>query len=208
MTVRIKAIKTTVDGIIFRSRLEATWYLYFKRLKLGPMYEPETFEIMSRYTDLPSEESRVRTLGNYLPDFYLRALDAYVEIKPDMEEYDLRNKKSMMRAVILGYTHRTIIVQGPPMFYHAFRVDERRKGRPEGTSVKFKPMGIDGLGPVRMNGCYPDECRPEDWNDPKIGGFFWQNPRELGTSVDNTGNLLANRCWNDTGWKINQKEIK
>lgn len=63
----IKAIDTVYKGCRFRSRLEARWAVYFDCMGIAYEYEPEGFEF---------EDGT-----KYLPDFYLREIDAYVEIK-------------------------------------------------------------------------------------------------------------------------------
>lgn len=72
---KIKAIETKYKGYRFRSRLEARWAVYFDSLGVDWEYEPEGFV-------LPNGEW-------YLPDFYIRNFDSWVEIKPasgDKEE--------------------------------------------------------------------------------------------------------------------------
>jgi len=63
----IKAIETRYKSYRFRSRLEARWAVFFDALGLTWDYEPEGFE-----TDA----------GWYLPDFFLKELNAWVEVKP------------------------------------------------------------------------------------------------------------------------------
>lgn len=63
----IAAIQTEYRGFKFRSRLEARWAVFFDTIMHDWTYEPEGF-------DLPS--------GWYLPDFYIKGFDVYVEIKP------------------------------------------------------------------------------------------------------------------------------
>jgi hypothetical protein len=63
----IAAIPTCYNGYRFRSRLEARWAVFFDRIGLGYEYEPEGFQV-----------GNVR----YLPDFRVRDLMCYVEIKP------------------------------------------------------------------------------------------------------------------------------
>lgn len=58
------------DGFIFRSKIEAKWYLLFTTLGIECYYEPETFSL--------NIGGRV---VNYLIDFQLPELDCYVEIK-------------------------------------------------------------------------------------------------------------------------------
>lgn len=63
----MKAIETQWKGYRFRSRLEARWAVFFEALRLDWEYEPEGFETRA---------------GWYLPDFYIRDMDTWVEIKP------------------------------------------------------------------------------------------------------------------------------
>ena len=55
--------------MLFRSRLEARWAVFFDALGIRWLYEPEAFE-------LPSG-------ARYLPDFYLPDLKRWVEVKPE-----------------------------------------------------------------------------------------------------------------------------
>lgn len=66
MAETIKAIETRYNGRHYRSRLEARWAVFFDTLGLSYEYEPEGFEFDGM---------------RYLPDFYIREWDAYVEIK-------------------------------------------------------------------------------------------------------------------------------
>ena len=58
------------DGYVFRSKIEAQWYVLFKNLDIEAHYEPETFAL-----EIGSK------IVNYLPDFFLPEQDCYVEIK-------------------------------------------------------------------------------------------------------------------------------
>lgn len=70
----IKAIDTRYNNHLFRSRLEARWAVYFDKLAVDWVYEPEGYE-------LPS--------GRYLPDFLLPDFGIYIEVKP-LPEKDTR----------------------------------------------------------------------------------------------------------------------
>ena len=65
----IKPIETVYNGYRFRSRLEARWAVFFDALGIKYEYEPEGFELDDGH--------------HYLPDFYLPAMETYVEIKPE-----------------------------------------------------------------------------------------------------------------------------
>lgn len=66
----IKAIDTEYNGMMFRSRLEARWAVFFDAAGIKYEYEPEGFEYHGY---------------RYLPDFYLPETDTYAEVKPDRE---------------------------------------------------------------------------------------------------------------------------
>lgn len=61
-----KPIETRYAGCHFRSRIEARWAVFFDHLHLQWEYEKEGFELQS---------------GRYLPDFWLRDLNAWFEVK-------------------------------------------------------------------------------------------------------------------------------
>ena len=63
---KLKAIETYYRGYHFRSRTEARWSVYFDAMSMPFDYEREGFK-------LPS--------GWYLPDFWLRELQTWAEVK-------------------------------------------------------------------------------------------------------------------------------
>jgi hypothetical protein len=69
-TQDIAAKKTEFDGIIFRSRLEARWAVFFDLCGINWQYEPQCFE--KDYDDCVIQ---------YLPDFYLPDFDCWAEVK-------------------------------------------------------------------------------------------------------------------------------
>lgn len=83
---QIKAIDTVYNGYRFRSRLEARWAVFFDTLGIEYEYEPEGFDLGEA--------------GWYLPDFYLRKQNLWLEIKPlcddpkqlEDKRYDAFNK--------------------------------------------------------------------------------------------------------------------
>lgn len=64
----MKAIQTYYKGYHFRSRNEARWAVFFEHLGLEWEYEREGWDLVD--------------VGYYLPDFYLRMQNCWVEIKP------------------------------------------------------------------------------------------------------------------------------
>lgn len=65
----LKAIETRYKGHRFRSRLEARWAVFFDTLGVSWEYEKEGYDLGK--------------IGWYLPDFWIRNWNCYVEIKPD-----------------------------------------------------------------------------------------------------------------------------
>lgn len=65
---KLVPIETSYGDVLFRSRLEARWAVFFDLLGVKWLYEPEGFV-------LPSG-------ARYLPDFFLPDLDIWAEIKP------------------------------------------------------------------------------------------------------------------------------
>ncbi len=62
--MRISAIPTTINGIVYRSQLEAKWAAFFTKLNVRHQYEPYA-------------------LDNYIPDFLLLDQETLVEVKPE-----------------------------------------------------------------------------------------------------------------------------
>lgn len=67
----MKALETNYNGILFRSRLEARWAMFFDLIGVEYVYEPECFVL---------NDGR-----KYTPDFYIEKYDLYVEIKPNFD---------------------------------------------------------------------------------------------------------------------------
>ncbi len=89
--LEIKPIQTKFRGNFFRSRLEARWAAVLHNLELDYVYEPEGFV-------LPS--------GKYLPDFWVKDLKMYIEIKPDRMS-DLEHAKAYELGIL---TRRDVAV--------------------------------------------------------------------------------------------------
>lgn len=62
----IKAIETKYAGVLFRSRTEARWAIFFDALGIPWEYEKEGYEIAG---------------VKYLPDFWLPSVDMFAEVK-------------------------------------------------------------------------------------------------------------------------------
>lgn len=92
----IQVIPTFYRGIIYRSRTEARWAAFFDTLGINVEYEPEGFVLDGT---------------PYLPDFYVREWDYFVEIKgadPTPEEQE------KCRRLATESGKFVIIMVGPP----------------------------------------------------------------------------------------------
>ena len=78
MTVsKLKPLPTKYQGVLFRSRLEARWAVFFYELNLHWEYEPQGFTLDDRKDKHPD--------SCYCPDFLVRTPqkeDMWIEIKP------------------------------------------------------------------------------------------------------------------------------
>lgn len=88
-----RAIETRFDGVLFRSRTEARWAAFFKRLGVSFEYEPHRF-------DLGSGSGLV-----YTPDFFLSTVNCYAEVKPTVFTRDERTK-----AILLSRVTRSSVI--------------------------------------------------------------------------------------------------
>lgn len=109
-----KGRHTSVDGIIVRSMLEASWLKFFNLLGVDAEYEP------GRFPD------SISTIG-YLPDYYLPEACIYIEIKPTYEIY------LQERARLIGFTRATskdlLVVVGKPPGRQLFLLHKRPDGK-------------------------------------------------------------------------------
>lgn len=81
----MKSIPTQYRGIWFRSRLEAKWAEHFDDLGVEWLYEPEGYELDGE---------------NYLPDFYLPQLRAFVEVKGLLDRVGERKARALARHLV------------------------------------------------------------------------------------------------------------
>lgn len=107
MAKSIAAIPTTFNGIIYRSRLEARYAVFFQKLGIPYEYEPEGFYVPTK-------------CGNkaYLPDFLILG-DCYIEIKPssfDPDASDNLDYIEMLKSFAFQLHHKGHIglFIGPP----------------------------------------------------------------------------------------------
>lgn len=88
--MNIKPIETQYNGCRFRSRLEARYAVCFDILGLDWQYESEGYEIATGVW--------------YLPDFYIKDFDCFIEIKgeePSQKELDNARLLSELKPVVI-----------------------------------------------------------------------------------------------------------
>ena len=96
----MKAKPITIDGIDFRSKLEARWYLFFKKLGWNVVYEPE-----------------IEGLTGWIPDFLIigDGFKTLVDVKPiDTEKewedsywkHNYKDEKHVSSEKIIRKTHK------------------------------------------------------------------------------------------------------
>jgi hypothetical protein len=88
------AIETEYNGILFRSRLEARWAIFFDACNLNWIYEPECFILSNTQ--------------KYTPDFYIKDFDLYIEVKPNFDW--LENKYHFDRYKLFGYEKGLLVL--------------------------------------------------------------------------------------------------
>lgn len=104
MAIQIKAIPTYYNGQWYRSRTEAQWAVFFDFLGIKYIYEKEGFDL--RGIELKGVW--------YLPDFWIPALDCWIEIKGEKPTDEAQKKAAMLCAG----SHKTVaILAGRPWEY-------------------------------------------------------------------------------------------
>lgn len=89
----LRAIDTFYAGFRFRSRLEARWAVFFDRIGIEYDYEPQGYRLTHCF---------------YLPDFYLKLSDCFVEVKPDVSERV--NEADRTLTDFVSTTHKRIVL--------------------------------------------------------------------------------------------------
>jgi hypothetical protein len=97
--------KTTYNGTLYRSHLEAKWAVFFDALNIEFEYEPKIFEVTYGPYSLVE--------GSYIPDFYLNTLDKYLEIKPTIPQ-----KEELSKTVAFAREYEPIVLLYGNHFVH------------------------------------------------------------------------------------------
>jgi hypothetical protein len=92
--MKIKAIETVYKNYRFRSRLEARWAVFFDALGIEWEYEKEGFDFAGVY---------------YLPDFWLKTVNMWAEVKPE-QTFDNVAKKLVV--LLANQSERPVLMLG------------------------------------------------------------------------------------------------
>jgi hypothetical protein len=95
--VDLRPIETLYRGFRFRSRLEARWAVFFDAAGIEWEYEPEGYSVGG---------------VNYLPDFWLPQLQAFVEARPTEEA--CQKTIPVMHKLVRATGHRGVFAIGAP----------------------------------------------------------------------------------------------
>lgn len=103
--MKITPIETHYQGILFRSRTEARWAVFFDHLEIKWEYEKEGYEI--------SVDGKATW---YLPDFWLPQFSSFVEIKGDKPtDAELKKAKAIRddigKAIFVFYGIPTELIE-------------------------------------------------------------------------------------------------
>jgi len=107
----LKVIQTEYKGYRFRSRLEARWAVFFDRLGMPFLYEPEGFDLNGHW---------------YLPDFKCGVAEGcWVEIKP----IGLSDKEDQLLCALSGETQSSVLALIGQPWPKKHEVQAYRNGR-------------------------------------------------------------------------------
>jgi len=130
---QIQAKRTTYKNILFRSKLEAQWALFFDLVGVTWEYEAKHFDL-----------GQVR----YLPDFWLPKLEVFVEIKPIIENspFIWREKCRLLNKVskrpVFLFLGRPKEKEHKVYAFGLNTIKSNEKGMFEKTCIKFKYCGV------------------------------------------------------------------
>lgn len=132
----IKAIETRYRGYRFRSRLEARWAVFFDYLGLTWEYEKQGFSINGQA---------------YLPDFWIKNWNAWVEIKPQDG-----TQQGHYLCLGLSKEYKVVLARGNPWRgEHSMTIysrgDVMTTGRLECIDMEVEDDFLVGIGVVGSN---------------------------------------------------------
>ena len=105
----MRPLETNYREVVFKSRLEARWAVFFDALDIGWQYEPRTFNC--------------GPLGRYTPDLLLDG-ELFAEVKP---EWPTRWEVDKCRAVAPEAGGEVLLLIGRPDFQHYWTVSKNEE---------------------------------------------------------------------------------
>lgn len=132
MSKEVRAVATTYKGTQMRSILESQWAHVLDAAGIPWTYEPKVFRLPDGV--------------GYLPDFYLPAVDTWVEVKgPHFE----RIEKTRALARMLGAGGQVLVGTGPGVCWQM-----GRGGRPRVAEIGYGTCrcGAVAVGPMKPRG--------------------------------------------------------
>jgi len=161
----MKSIDTTYKGYRFRSRTEARWAVFFDSLGLRWTYEQEGYDLEGLY---------------YLPDFWIEALDCWVEVKGDEPGHE--EKLKAFRLSLLS--HKPVLMcVGMPRVHPVWK--EAGELMPQGYSVTVYLGRLDDRIRTSLIDEWVIESLQEDrleWMAKEMRGFLLEEIWYTGTS--------------------------
>jgi hypothetical protein len=194
---KIKAIPTKYKGVVFRSRLEARWAVYFDYFGIEWLYEFQGFQLDS---------------GCYLPDFWLPQVNHWAEVKPDkltkLEELKIED-------LVIGTGNDCLLLIGVPKCCPTPVVSEsldediflEEDGRPYFENMGYSKQQIEDVFKE-----YKDLCHQSNLNflSSNLDRYYVGQPFGTGKTmlldvVLNNEKLYENRFFSSTGCEFTDK---
>jgi len=171
----IRPKKTLYNGILFRSKLEAKWAVFFDTLCIAFKYEPvwDEVDIGIGYVQ-------------YKPDFYLPDIDLWIEVKP----VGFRNMKYGDKKKAEGWVedyNGLLVLVGPPSMpkntteahYH-LTWNERKKVFYLNDHMWWCECPKCGRINIQPDGGIPTDCTKSCYPEPSYDLFGDELPEPTG----------------------------
>jgi hypothetical protein len=172
--------ETKFHGIIYKSRLEARWAVFFESLGIPYQYEPEGFEW---------------GITKYLPDFYLPQQDYFIEVKGSYPDEEALEKGIMLSEA----TQKDVF-----LFHGEIPNPSAAEGILESPALLCNERLRSDL--IGRNDLFGPPGRYDDvYHYGRLGGpenYYWTGcPKgcSLGFGITNSGraDLLPCKCFDD-----------
>lgn len=127
----MRALQTKHNGVLYRSRTEARWAVFFEQMGWTFVYEPEGYDLDGEW---------------YLPDFWLQEFEMFVEIKAEAPtEAEIAKAEALHK-----YSRkRVILIAGSPGI-ETYQIIEWRDGKRAGHGVPVEMFN----GDIEVDCCF------------------------------------------------------